>query len=110
MHQASVLRKEPTLAEVRLWELLRRGALEGVRFRRQHAIGPYIVDFCAPRHRLIIEVDGSQHIEAQHEDRARTGFLQSQGYRVLRFWNSQVESDPNGVVRAILESLRLANQ
>ena len=107
MHRAGELRKEPTPAEVRLWALLRGGNLEGVRFRRQHAIGPYIVDICSPRHKLIIEVDGAQHLAAQEDDLARTAFLESEGYRVLRFWNNQVASDPNAVIRAILDSLRL---
>ncbi|HSR32121.1 MAG TPA: DUF559 domain-containing protein [Anaerolineae bacterium] len=107
MHRAGELRKEPTPAEVKLWALVRRRSLQGVKFRRQHAIGPYIVDFCAPQHRLILEVDGSPHLAAHEQQRARTAFLESQGYRVLRFWNGQILNDPNGVMRAILDALRL---
>jgi very-short-patch-repair endonuclease len=107
MHRAAELRKEPTPAEVKPWALVRRRSLQAVKFRRQHAIGPYIVDFCAPRHHLILEVDGSPHVAAHEQQRARTTFLESQGYRVLRFWNGQILNDPNGVIRAILDALRL---
>ncbi len=73
------LRKESTQAELRLWAYLRDRRLCGVTFRRQHAIGPYVADFCAPRHKLIVEVDGGQHMERQEQDADRTAFLASQG-------------------------------
>ena len=65
-----------------------------VHFRNQHAVGNYAVDFsrkgtpCAPRKKLIIELDGSQHLEQEEYDKERTAFLESKGYRVLRFWNN----------------------
>jgi len=77
----------------------------GVSFRRQHAIGNYIVDFCSPRQKLIIELDGGQHLEQQEYDQVRTEFLQAKGYRVLRFWNKDVLSDLNGVMKAILDTV-----
>src|SRR5512140_907244 len=86
-HRAIELRKEPTPAETRLWSYLRKDQL-GITFRRQHAIGPYIADFCAPSKKLIIELDGSQHLDQAESDAERTDFLASKGYRVLRFWNS----------------------
>ena len=59
-------------------------------FRNQHAIGNYIADFCAPRRKLVIELDGSQHLEQDGYDAKRTVFFESRGYRVLRFWNNDV--------------------
>lgn len=98
--KARQLRKELTPAERKLWAAL-RGEQLGVSFRRQHAIGPYIVDFCCIKKKLVIEVDGSQHLEQVEYDNARTAFLATQGYRVLRFWNSEVQKDLNGVIRRI---------
>ena len=77
----------------------------GVSFRRQHAIGRYVVDFCSARHRLIIELDGGAHLEQTLSDSQRTAALRSRGYRVLRFWNHQVMNDIDGVSRAILDAL-----
>ncbi|HLO17330.1 MAG TPA: DUF559 domain-containing protein, partial [Anaerolineales bacterium] len=88
-HNAIQLRKEPTSAEAKLWSRIRNDQL-GVTFRRQHAIGNYITDFCAPREKLIIELDGSQHLEQQEYDDARTKYLEARGYKVLRFWNNDV--------------------
>jgi very-short-patch-repair endonuclease len=77
-----------------------------VRFRRQHPIPPYIVDFYAPQIKLIIEVDGGQHMEQKEYDRQRTTYLESKGYQVLRFWNNEVLQDLNAVVIAIEEIIR----
>ena len=71
--------------------------MHGVHFRNQHAIGNYIADFCAPRKKLIIELDGGQHLEKEMYDQERDKFLISRGYRVLRFWNKDVLEDINGV-------------
>ncbi len=95
------LRANPTPAEVRLWSMLRKRQRSGARFRRQHPIGPFVVDFCAPRLKLVIEVDGEQHVDLQEYDQQRTTYLTAQGYRVLRFWNNQVMEDLNAVVSAI---------
>ena len=99
--RARALRKELTLAEHKLWAYLRGNKLKGVSFRRQHAIGHFIVDFCAIKQKLIIELDGSQHLEQEDYDTERTAFLESKGYRVLRFWNNDVMNDIQGVLRAI---------
>jgi len=105
MHRAGELRRELTPAEGRLWAYLRGNRINGIGFRRQHAIGNYIVDFCAPRQKLVIELDGSQHLEQEEYDAERTAFLESQGYRVLRFWNDAVLNDLQGVVSAIQQAL-----
>jgi very-short-patch-repair endonuclease len=85
LHRAGELRRQTTPAERKLWLYLRLMREDGVRFRRQHAIGNYVVDFCAPPKKLIIELDGSQHLEQEEYDAERTGYLESQGYHVLRF-------------------------
>ena len=99
--RAVELRKEPTPAEARLWAHLRGDKLNGINFRRQHAIGNYIVDFCSIKKKIIIELDGSQHLEQEEYDMQRTEFLKSRGYKVLRFWNNEVLKDIDGVIRAI---------
>jgi very-short-patch-repair endonuclease len=76
-----------------------------IHFRRQHAIGNYIVDFCSLRKKLIIELDGGQRLEQEEYDNERTIFLASKGYRVLRFWNNEVLNHPEDVIRIILETL-----
>jgi very-short-patch-repair endonuclease len=90
--QARHLRKNATLAERILWARLRLLRPQGFHFRRQAPIGRYIVDFVCVREKLIIELDGSQHGErmARIYDEARTAYLNSRGYRVLRFWNADV--------------------
>src|SRR3990172_5707339 len=93
MHQAGELRLNQTLEEAKLWSRLRAHRLAGIGFRRQHAIGTFIVDFCAPKEKLIIEVDGSQHIDLEEYDQERTAFLQSQGYHVIRFTNDYVREN-----------------
>ena len=98
---AKQLRRNQTEVEVKLWSRLRNHQLKDIGFRRQHAIGKYVVDFCAPPKKLIIELDGSQHIEQEEYDMVRTAFLESQGYCVLRFWNNEVTKDIQGVIRAI---------
>jgi very-short-patch-repair endonuclease len=95
-----------TDAERRLWSRLRMQALEGHRFRRQSPIGRFIVDFVCPECALIVELDGGQHADQQTYDSARTAWLESQGYRVLRFWNSDVLENPEGVLEVILAALR----
>ncbi len=76
-HRAIELRKEPTTAESKLWAYLRTLRKDGIHFRRQHAIGPYIADFAAPRRKLIIEVDGSPHVGQEEYDTERTAFFKS---------------------------------
>lgn len=104
MHKAGQLRKEPTPAESKLWSRLRNDQL-GVAFRRQHAIGKYIPDFCSPKAKLIIELDGSQHLEQEEYDEERTKYLESLGYKVIRFWNNDVMNDIEGVIIAIVHAM-----
>jgi very-short-patch-repair endonuclease len=96
------MRRHPTDAEALLWSELRRSEL-GVRFRRQHPIGRFIVDFVCLRYRLIVEVDGSQH--GGDHDRAREEFLRSTGFTVLRLWSWEVISDLEGSVEEIAAAL-----
>ena len=105
MHRAGELRREQTPAEAKLWAYLRVQRANGVHFRRQHAIEPYITDFCAPRQKLVIELDGSQHLDQEEYDAERTAFLESKGYRLLRFWNGNIMNNINGVMAVILEEL-----
>ncbi len=108
MQRATKLRNEQTPAERKLWAYLRGKKVKGVKFRRQHAIGNYIVDFCATKEKLIIELDGSQHLDQIEYDEERTAYLESQGYKVIRFWNNQVMNDILGcviVIEDVLEEL-----
>jgi len=95
-----------TEAEKVLWQHLRNRQMENCRFRRQMVIGAYIVDFCCPETRLIIELDGGQHQENQEYDKNRTAWLESQGYTVLRFWNHEVLQQLNAVKEALYTSIR----
>lgn len=97
----SKLRKEQTGSERRLRSSLRNRELSGFNFRRQHEIGPYIVDFCCPQKRLIIELDGGQHAEQALKDQERTIYLNHMGYRVLRFWDHEVLQELDSVLEAI---------
>jgi very-short-patch-repair endonuclease len=99
------LRKDATEAEVRLWSRLRRKQLDGFRFRRQQPIGNYVVDFFCADARLVVEVDGGQHGEHSARDAARTGWLERRGYRVIRFWNSDVLARTDDVLATILAAL-----
>jgi very-short-patch-repair endonuclease len=103
--RAAELRHSQTEAEVKLWQALRTHQTNDVHFRRQRAIGSYIVDFCSLRRKLIIELDGGQHLKQEDYDNERTAFLASKGYRVLRFWNSEVLKNLDDVMRVILEAL-----
>ncbi|MCI0550404.1 MAG: endonuclease domain-containing protein [Anaerolineae bacterium] len=103
--RARELRKVPTPAEIKLWAHLRGGKLNGIKFRRQHAIGEYVPDFCAIKPKLIIELDGSQHLEQGEYDNERTAFFKSKGYRVLRFWNNDVLNNIDAVLEVIGNTL-----
>ncbi len=103
---ARVLRKSMTDAERCLWYHLRAGRL-GVHFRRQAPIGPYIVDFAAISHRLVVEIDGGQHAEPDQAgyDARRTADLEGRGFRVLRFWNNEVLGQTAVVAEVIWRAL-----
>ena len=100
------LRSRPTDAEIRLWSRLWRKQLDGFRFRRQHPMGPYVVDFFGPEANLVIEVDGGQHSDQAAKDDIRTNWIEARGYRIIRFWNNDVLANTEGVLRMILDALR----
>lgn len=103
-HQfARHLRREQTDVERKLWYALRRREFHGVKFRRQQPIRHYIVDFVSFEAKLIVELDGAQHgeDEARRKDERRTAFLNSQGFRVIRFWNYEINQNLDGVFDAI---------
>ncbi|WP_448663462.1 endonuclease domain-containing protein [Sphingomonas sp. CJ20] len=100
---AATLRRTATDAERALWAILRNRGLAGAKFRRQASIEPYVVDFLCIEHQLIVEVDGSQHTE--DVDAARTAFLEAKGYRVIRFWNTDVLENLEGVATTIAAAL-----
>jgi very-short-patch-repair endonuclease len=104
--RARELRRESTDAEYRLWSHLRNRGL-GVKFRRQHPIGPFIVDFLSLEAKLVVEIDGGQHNEddKRRADDQRTKFLEDRGYRILRFWNNEVLQDTDAVLTRIADLL-----
>jgi very-short-patch-repair endonuclease len=99
------LRAASTDAERRLWSRLRLRQL-GQRFRRQQPLGPYVVDFVCFERRLVVEVDGGQHADHADYDMTRTRWLESRGFRVLRFWNNEVLLRTDTVCAVIHEALR----
>ncbi len=99
------MRATPTLAEAKLWELLRGRRLEGLKFRRQSPIGRYVVDFLCYRHRLIIEADGPFH-DAEG-DAVRDAWLSGQGFRILRFPVAMITGDKGAVLGAILRAIEV---
>jgi len=101
---AKRMRREPTDAERKLWSILRAKRLVGWKFKRQQQIDHYIVDFVCFSARLIVEADGSQHAE-NLTDEARTAYLEGQGFNVLRFWNTDILTNSDGVATAILAAL-----
>ena len=102
------MRSDMTDAELRLWRALRKPGVEGLRFRRQTPIGPYIVDFFCPEARLIVEVDGDQHgfDSERRRDAERDAWLANTGYCVVRFWNHDVITDLDSVCRGILAAVQ----
>jgi very-short-patch-repair endonuclease len=102
---ARQMRYEPTPAENALWDMLRNRQIEGAKFRRQHAIDRFIVDFICLEYHLIIEVDGEIHQYTQEEDAIRQGFLEAMNFRVLRFSNDDVLYHIVRVVQEIKDNL-----
>lgn len=99
------LRNNPTDAEKKIWQHLRLRNLDGNKFRRQHPVGNFIVDFVCIEKKLIVELDGGQHQESVAYDSERTEWLESKGYRVVRFWDNDVLLDTDSVMKAIYEAL-----
>ncbi len=109
LNKARKLRKNPTEAEQALWKHLRMRQVFGHKFRRQQPIGHYIVDFVSFERRIIIELDGGQHSQQVVYDSKRTAWLETQGYRVLRFWNNQVLEDVEAV-KAVIFAVLVAGE
>ena len=105
LNRARELRRDATEAEDRLWYRLRSRRLANLKFRRQVWIGPFIADFLCMDAILVVEVDGSQHIDDVAYDDHRTAFLATKGYRVIRVWNNAVMQRMDGVLAAILDGL-----
>lgn len=103
--RARLLRSCQTDAELLLWQKLRNRQLLNTKFRRQHVIGRYIVDFVCLEKKLVIEIDGSQHIEQQLYDQQRTRYLVARGYEVIRFWNTEVLKELDSVLDVIYSRL-----
>jgi very-short-patch-repair endonuclease len=108
--RARSLRENSSDAERKLWSQLRDRQLLGCKFVRQQPVGPYIADFACREHDLIVELDGGQHGTAAGvmADAARTEVLNQHGYRVIRFWNSDVLTNMDGVLQIIAERLEKA--
>jgi len=102
--KARQLRQHSTNAERRMRSALRDRRLIRYKFRQQHPIGQYIVDFACTEHHLVIELDGGQHAGSAADAR-RTAWLESAGWTVIRFWNNDVLANSNGVVETILRAL-----
>ncbi|WP_054311987.1 DUF559 domain-containing protein [Mesorhizobium sp. 1M-11] len=99
------MRADATKAENVLWQALRNRQLDGLKFKRQVPLDGYILDFVCFEVRLIVEVDGSQHAESQ-TDGIRDRHFEEQGFRILRFWNDEVEHNIDAVCSAILQAAR----
>jgi very-short-patch-repair endonuclease len=106
--RARELRQPQTLAEQKLWAFLRGERLAGYKFRRQHPIGPFIVDFYCASCKLVVEVDGDSHAGQVEYDAQRTDWLEAQGYRVVRFTNQDVYAHTLEVLDAIEQACALA--
>ena len=103
--RAQQLRHRSTEAELRLWRALRNRQVAGTKFRRQHPLGAYIVDFVCLEQKLVIEVDGGHHLQQMELDEKRTTFLESKGFHVLRFWNHDVLQRTEVVLEVIYRAL-----
>ena len=103
--KAQELRNNATDAERRLWRHLSNRRLGGFKFSRQMPVGPFICDLMCRQAMLVVELDGSQHGERARQDEERTRFIESEGFRVIRFWNNEVMENLDGVLARILEVL-----
>ena len=104
--RARELRRSQTEAEKKLWDRLKGGQLHGVKFRRQFPIGPFFADFCAAKELLVVELDGSQHMDMIVRDQRRTKYLESLGYRVVRFWDNDALASTEEVIEKISNLLK----
>ena len=106
---AKILRRNQTPQEGKLWRLLKAKNINNVKFRRQFPIGKYIVDFCCPERKLIIEVDGGGHnIDNEiKRDEERDKFFKKEGFIILRFWNNEVDRNIEGVYQKVIDTIAL---
>ncbi len=104
LQRTRALRSPLTPPEAKLWSRLRNRQLGGFKFRRQHPIGSYVVDFCCAERRLTVELDGDSHIEQEEYDKKRTSWLIEQGYQEIRFWNREVMQNLDAVLERILDA------
>jgi BirA family biotin operon repressor/biotin-[acetyl-CoA-carboxylase] ligase len=98
-----------TDAEALLWSRLRSGQLGGRSFTKQFPIGRAVADFACRGAKLVVEIDGGQHAVAEESDAARTSMIEAHGYRVIRYWNSEVMENLDGVLQDILRNLQIAS-
>jgi very-short-patch-repair endonuclease len=103
--RARSLRQGPNLPEALLWNALKSHKLENHKFVRQFPLGPYFADFCCRGRKLVIEIDGSQHVDSSY-DRKRDQYMQHKGYAVLRFWAGSILKNMDGVINTILFTLQ----
>ncbi|CAD5358333.1 Endonuclease domain-containing protein [Enterobacter cancerogenus] len=103
---AKQLRRELTSEERHLWYLLRGRRFSRYKFRRQHPVGHYILDFACCEARLAVELDGGQHDESQNYDEQRSLWLTQKGWHVIRFWNNELWNNEEAVLETILETLQ----
>ncbi len=104
--RAKELRQQMTPAEEKLWQRLRAHRLGGLKFRRQHPLGPFVADFYCAEHRLVVELDGGIHAQQVEHDQVRTEQFEAYGYCVIRFKNSEVEQDIEKVLAKIVEACK----
>nr|WP_304363615.1 endonuclease domain-containing protein [Jiella sp. LLJ827] len=102
---AKGMRKAPTDAEYALWQMLRARRLNGLKFKRQEPLGPYICDFVCHERRLIVEADGWQH-EGSKRDADRDRYFEDRGYRTIRFSNGTILEDADAVASQIIDAAR----
>ena len=105
--RARSLRQNQTKSEGLLWSILRAKQLCGLKFRRQHPIGPFVADFVCVAKKLVVEVDGGYHDHTANKDRSREAYLRNQGWEVIRFTDEEVEQDAEAVGQAIAKSLEM---
>lgn len=104
---SKILRKQTTPWERKLWYYLRGNRFYGLKFKRQVPMGSYVVDFCCQEKRLVIELDGGQHseLEISEKDKEKQDFLEKSGYKVLRFWNNDVNNNIEGVLETVRKAI-----
>ncbi|MGY4397950.1 very-short-patch-repair endonuclease [Sphingomonas sp. UYAg733] len=108
--RARDLRNNATLHEQMLWQQLKGGRLNGLKFSRQIPIAGYFADFVCRSHRLFVELDGNQHVDALGHDEARTRAIEAAGYRVIRFWNNDLTENMDGVLETIVNAAMVADR